>query len=66
MSSLVAQQVKDPALSLLWLWLWHRFDPWPGNFLMPQVWPGKKKRINPTKGIQDFKTLLEDIIEGLK
>ena len=24
-SSLVAQDVKDPALSLLWL----RFDPWP-------------------------------------
>ena len=27
-SSLVAQQFKDPALSLLW----HGFDPWPGNF----------------------------------
>ena len=28
-SSLVVQQAKDPALSLLWLWLllWHRFDP---------------------------------------
>ena len=27
--SLVAQQVKDPVLSLLWLWslLWCRFDP---------------------------------------
>ena len=33
--------VKDPALSLLCLrlLLWHGFDPWPGNFHMPQVWP---------------------------
>ena len=31
----MAEQVKDPALSLQWL----RFDPWPGNFLMPQVRP---------------------------
>ena len=36
-SSLVAQQVKDLALSLLWFWLllWHRFDPWLGNFCRP-------------------------------
>lgn len=34
-SSLVAQQVKDPVLSLLWL----RFDPLPGNFLVLWVWP---------------------------
>ena len=29
----MAQQVKDPALSLqrLWSLLWRRFDPWPGN-----------------------------------
>ena len=41
LSSLVAQKVKDLALSLLWLWLllWCGFDPWPGNFHMPQVWP---------------------------
>lgn len=33
-SSLVAQQVKDPVFSLLWLrsLLWLGFDPWPGNF----------------------------------
>ena len=33
-SSLVAQQVKDLALSLmcLRLLLWHGFDPWPSNF----------------------------------
>ena len=30
----MVQQVKVPALSLLWLWLllWHSLDPWPGNF----------------------------------
>ena len=33
-SSLVAQWVKDLALSLLWLrsLLWHRLDPWPREF----------------------------------
>ena len=32
--SLVAQWVKDPSLSLLWLrsLLWRRFHPWPSNF----------------------------------
>ena len=34
-SSLVAQQVKNPKLSLLWL----RFNPWPGNFHKPWTWP---------------------------
>ena len=34
-SSLVVQQVKDLALSLLQC----RFNPWPGNFCMPQVQP---------------------------
>ena len=29
--------------SLLWCW----FDPWPGNFLMPQV-PPKRKKLNLT------------------
>ena len=38
-SSLVAQQVKALALSLLW----YEFDPWPGNFHMLQVWPKKLK-----------------------
>ena len=40
-SSLVAQQVKDPALSLLWLrsLLWHRFDPCQGP-----GWGEKKRR----------------------
>ena len=40
-SSLLTQQVKDPALSLQWLrsLLWRGFDPWPRNFRMPQAWP---------------------------
>ena len=39
-SSLVAQWVKDPVLSLLWLrsLLWGRFDPWPRNVCMLQMW----------------------------
>ena len=47
-SSLVAQQAKDPALSLVrtGLLLWHKFHPWPRNFRMPQLgwaWPKKEK-----------------------
>ena len=34
-SSLVAQQIKDLALFLLW----YRFDPWPVNFHRPWAWP---------------------------
>ena len=47
MSSLVAQRVKDPALSLQWLGSrqWGRFDPWAGNFHMPQVQPKKMKSV---------------------
>ena len=35
---MVAQWVKEPALSLLWL----RFHPWPGNFGTPRAQPKKK------------------------
>ena len=36
-SSLAAQQVKNPMLSLQWLGLlpWHGFSLWPRNFHMP-------------------------------
>ena len=50
-NSHVVQQVKDPALPQPW----HRsqpqrgFDPWPGNFHMPWVWPKIKKRKNMEK-----------------
>ena len=42
-SCLIAQWVKDPVSSLLWLWLqlWLWFDPWPMNFHMPQARPKK-------------------------
>ena len=33
-------EVKDSASSLLW----HRFNPWPGNFHMPRVRQKKKKK----------------------
>ena len=38
-SSLMAWWVKDLAVSLQQLGslLWYRFDPWLGNFYMPQV-----------------------------
>ena len=42
----------DPTLLLLWLssLLWHRFDPWPGNFCMTWKWP-KKKKEKKKKGV---------------
>ena len=41
--SRVVQRVKDPVLSLqqLGLLLWRRFNLWPRNFGLPQVWPKK-------------------------
>ena len=54
---LVAQQVKDPVLSLLWLslLLWVGFNPWPQNFCMPRTPPKtnkqkKKKKKKKKKG----------------
>jgi len=38
--SLVAHQVKDLALSLMWL----RFDPWPGKFHKLRVQPKNKMK----------------------
>ena len=45
-SSLVAQQIKGPVLSLLWfrLLLWCRLDPWLRNHHVPRGQP-KKKRV---------------------
>ena len=47
----MAQQVKDPALSLLWLrsLLWYRFDAWPRNFCMLQAQPKKEKKMHRQK-----------------
>ena len=36
------QWLKDLALSLLW----HRFDPWPGNFHVLWAWPKKFKHVH--------------------
>ena len=45
-SSLVAQWVQDPALSLLWLksLLWCKFDPFSTKFFMLQARPRQTKR----------------------
>ena len=44
----MAQLVKDLALLQLWCRskLWCSFNPWPGNFNMPLMWPKKKKKNN--------------------
>ena len=56
---LMAQQVKDPTLSLLWLGsqLWCGFDPWPGNILiihMLRTWPKSKKKKKKKKSLFYF------------
>ena len=45
-SFLVAQRVKDLALSLLWLrlLLWHGFSSWPGNFCTQWSWPKRERQ----------------------
>ena len=42
----MAQWVKDPTLSLLWLrsFLRHGFDPWLGKFCMPQRFKPQPKQ----------------------
>ena len=47
-SSLVAWQVKDPALLLLW----YGCDHWPGNFHIPQAQPKKKKVCEDVKWME--------------
>ena len=61
----MAQQVKDPSLSLLrlWLHLWRGFNPRPGNFHVPWVQPKKKRKDLLTNGsnfypIKKKKTLI--------
>ena len=52
-SSLVAQWVKDPALSLQRLkpLLWHRFNSWPRKFHMLKIRQGKKKKKKKKKTV---------------
>ena len=42
----MAQWIKEPMLSLLWLWslLWYRFDPKLENVHMPQLRPKRKRK----------------------
>ena len=49
----MAQWVKDPALSLLWLGslLWCSFSPWPRNFSMLWVWPKREKKTKDRDGM---------------
>ena len=42
----MVEWVKDPALSLLWC----RFDSWPRNFCMPQVWQKERKKEKRERG----------------
>ena len=42
----------------LGLLLWLGFDPWPGNFYRPQVWPKEKKKILKLNGITNIELLL--------
>ena len=48
----MAQQVKEPALSLqqFGLLLWCRLDPWPGKLHMLQARPKQKEEENEIKG----------------
>ena len=47
-SFLVAQRVKDSALSLQW----PKFNPWPKNFHMIQMRPKKQNKTKQTKNPQ--------------
>ena len=55
-SSLMAQQVKDLALLLLWLrlLLWLEFSPWPGELQHAEGMTQNKTKQN--KGIESVKS----------
>ena len=56
----MVQPVKDLALSLQWLrlLLWHRFDPWPGNSHISQMWQKTNKQTNKKK--QSYVSICEE------
>ena len=65
-SSLVAQWIKDLALSLQWLrlLLWHRFNLWARNCHMTQAWPREKKKM--LAGLPShLKTIASRLFHGL-
>ena len=37
--------------------LWLRFNPWPGNFPIPQVWPLKNKQTKNMRIIKMWKNV---------
>ena len=57
-SSLVAQWVKNLALSLLWL----GFDPWPRNFHLLKSWPNINKKLGVAS---DFSQIISFWIQSL-
>lgn len=48
--------VKDPAMPHWWCRSqpWLRFDPWPGNFHMSQVWPKPPPKTKTIKRLKHF------------
>ena len=65
-SSLVAQQVKDLALSVQHLGslLWNGFDPWPGNFHMSWMWPPPKKKKTESKRSSALLSMICDYLKS--
>ena len=67
------QWVRDPLLRQLWYRSQLRlgFDPWPGNFHMPQVWLKKRKKKKGVplvaQGVKNLTLIHEDMgsIPGL-
>ena len=51
----MAQWVKDLALSFLWLWLqlWRKLDPWPGELLHVVGMVKKKKEKEKKAKVKD-------------
>jgi len=64
---LVAQWVKDLALSLLWLrsQLWCGFDPSPWNLCRLWLWPKKKKKKKDPRWKYGNAKINEEYIERL-
>ena len=65
------KKIKDPALSLQQFGslLWHGFNPWPGNFHMPWVWPKTNKQNEPMMVDlldKNLKTIIIKMLEELK
>ena len=52
----MAQWIKDPKLSHLWLWLLLHYglDPWPGNFHMPWAQPPPPQKKKPSNHLLNY------------